>query len=147
MAHGRSRRCRVGYAPHMVKLVRTRSASPREQPEVRFRLRVHLADLIAIGPGKVDLLQAIEVHGSISAAARSLDMSYRRAWVLIDETNRAFSSPVVASGNGGQNGGGSTLTPMGLEVVRLYRAIEARATKACAPDISALLKLMAELPR
>lgn len=99
------------------------------------------ADTIAIGPGKVALLEAVKVHGSISAAARSLGMSYRRAWLLMDELNRALKSPATTSEHGGQSGGGSVLTPVGEEIVRLYRDIEARAQAACAAEIGALLKL------
>ena len=63
-------------------------------------------ETIAIGPGKVSLLEAVRKHGSISAAARSLDMSYRRAWLLIDELNRSLKSPATISEQGGQSGGG-----------------------------------------
>ena len=127
----------------MVKLLRSRTARDPLHPEVRFRMRVTAGDLIAIGPGKVALLEAIRTHGSISAAAKSLDISYRRAWVLIDETNRSLKEPAVASGHGGQNGGGSVLTPTGENVIRLYRGIEARAA-ACAAELKALLKLLAK---
>ena len=70
---------------------------PPTTADVRFRLRIRQDDSIAIGPGKVALLEAIQLHGSISAAARSLGMSYRRAWVLIDELNQALASPATAS--------------------------------------------------
>ncbi len=88
-------------------------------------------DLLAIGPGKVALLEAIAEQGSISAAARSLGMSYRRAWQLVDELNRALSTPATESGPGGASGGGSTLTPVGERIVALYRGVEARAHEAC----------------
>ncbi len=106
-------------------------------------MRVTVADLVAIGPGKVALLEAIRDHGSISAAARSLDMSYRRAWVLLQEINQSMRRPAVLSEHGGENRGGSTLTPDGEAVIRLYRAIEAQAAAACSKEISALLKLLA----
>lgn len=128
----------------MVKLLRTRTSSTPGKPDVRFRLRITHNDLVAIGPGKVTLLEAIREHGSISAAAKSLDMSYRRAWVLVDETNRSLKSPAVASGHGGQNGGGTVLTETGDELVRLYRAAEAIAAKACAAELKALVKLLAK---
>jgi molybdate transport system regulatory protein len=110
--------------------------------EVRFRLRIRQDDRIAIGPGKVALLEAIQLHGSISAAARSLGMSYRRAWVLIDELNQALGSPATASEQGGQRGGGSALTPVGDEIIRLYRSIERDAWQACAADIGTLTSLL-----
>jgi molybdate transport system regulatory protein len=112
------------------------------EPEVRFRMRVMHDGTIALGPGKVQLLEAVREHGSISAAARSLSMSYRRAWLLMDELNRALESPATVSEHGGQSGGGSTLTPVGEEIIRLYRGIEARAAAACAPEIEALKKLI-----
>ncbi|MDR3097133.1 MAG: winged helix-turn-helix domain-containing protein [Paraburkholderia sp.] len=114
----------------------------RSEPDVRFRMRVIQDGTIALGPGKVQLLEAVREHGSISAAARSLGMSYRRAWLLMDELNRALESPATVSEHGGQSGGGSTLTPVGEEIVRLYRGIEARAAAACAPEIEALKKLV-----
>nr|WP_230940209.1 winged helix-turn-helix domain-containing protein [Burkholderia pseudomultivorans] len=116
------------------------SASPK--PQVRFRMRIQQADTIALGPGKVALLEAVREHGSISAAARSLKMSYRRAWLLMDELNRSLKSPATVSEHGGQSGGGSALTPVGEEIIRLYRGIEARAYEACADDIAALTKMV-----
>jgi len=105
-------------------------------------MRVMQDDTIALGPGKVALLEAVREHGSISAAARSLNMSYRRAWLLMDELNRSLASPATVSGHGGPSGGGSALTPVGEEIVRLYRDIEMRAAAACAPEIDALKKLV-----
>jgi molybdate transport system regulatory protein len=112
-------------------------------PEARFRLRVMHDGEILVGPGRIDLLEAVRKHGSISAAARSLDMSYRRAWLLIDHTNRAMVRPAVTSEPGGRKGGGTVLTPDGEALVRLYREIEARAREAAAPELSAMLALMA----
>jgi molybdate transport system regulatory protein len=110
--------------------------------EVRFRMRVLRGSDIALGPGKVVLLEAVREHGSISAAARSLNMSYRRAWMLIDELNRSLATPATTSEPGGQRGGGSLLTPVGEDIVRLYRDIEARAYAACATEITALGRLL-----
>ena len=91
---------------------------------VNFRLRVTRGDDIAIGPGKIDLLEAIDRTGSITAAAKALGMSYRRAWLLVDTMNRCFKSPVVDAESGGRRGGGTALTPVGADVVRRYRRIE-----------------------
>ena len=110
--------------------------------EVRFRMRIMKGETIALGPGKVSLLEAVRKHGSISAAARSLDMSYRRAWLLIDELNRSLQSPATISEQGGQSGGGCMLTPVGESIVRLYRDVEAQAQAACATQIEALTKLL-----
>ena len=101
----------------------------------KTRIRVLLGSAFAIGPGKADLLQAIEQTGSISAAARSMDMSYRRAWLLIDTMNQCFRQPVVATATGGKGGGGAQITPFGRMVLRRYRAIEAQAAAAIAHDI------------
>jgi hypothetical protein len=71
-------------------------AMVRAVPKIQFRLRIVLGDNIAIGPGKVDLLEAIGATGSITAAARTLGMSYRRAWLLVDTMNRCFAAALVA---------------------------------------------------
>lgn len=113
------------------------------QAKVQFRLRVYRDDVIAIGPGKVALLEAIAETGSISAAARSIGMSYRRAWLLVDETNHTFREPVVNTATGGSRGGGTALTPLGEELVRLYRAAEIKAQAATRADVAALTKLLA----
>ncbi|WP_213233281.1 winged helix-turn-helix domain-containing protein [Caballeronia sp. NK8] len=116
---------------------------PANHPaEVRFRMRIMKGETIALGPGKVSLLEAVHKHGSISAAARSLDMSYRRAWLLIDELNRSLKSPATISEQGGQSGGGCVLTPVGESIIRLYRDVETQAQAACAGQIESLTKLL-----
>lgn len=109
----------------------------------QFRLRIYRDHDIAIGPGKIDLLEAIAETGSISAAARQLGMSYRRAWLLVDEINRLLVSPAVQTASGGAHGGGTALTPLGQEVVLRYRAVESAARMAAAADIAALSRLIA----
>src|SRR5262245_59161576 len=98
--------------------------------DIRLTVRVDFGADRALGPGKIRLLEAIRQTGSISQAGRSLDMSYRRAWLLIDDMNRCFREPVVAAQLGGAKGGGAALTTFGEELVRKYRAIEAQATAA-----------------
>ena len=115
----------------------------RETAEAHFRLRIVKGADIAIGPGKIDLLEAIGSTGSIASAARSLGMSYRRAWLLVDMMNRCFEGPVVVAGAGGPRGGGARVTPLGAEVVRRYRRIEAAAKRAGAADLTALMRLLA----
>jgi molybdate transport system regulatory protein len=107
---------------------------------VQFRLRFSRGDDIAVGPGKVDLLEAIEASGSISGAARSLGMSYRRAWLLVDTMNRCFRAPLVEAEAGGKRGGGARLTRLGAEVIERYRRIERDAARAGAADIRALAR-------
>jgi len=109
-------------------------------PRVQFRLRFSRGDDIAVGPGKVDLLEAIEASGSISGAARSLGMSYRRAWLLVDTMNRCFRAPLVEAEAGGRRGGGARLTRLGAEVIERYRRIERDAARAGAADIRALTR-------
>jgi len=110
--------------------------------EPRFRLRIGADKELALGPGKVALLEAIRDTGSISAAGRKLRMSYRRAWLLVDALNRAFVHPVIETTTGGREGGGTSLTATGQEIVRRYRKIEALATAASSKEISAITRLM-----
>jgi molybdate transport system regulatory protein len=97
-----------------------------------------VSDQVRLGPGKVDLLELIDRHGSISEAARSMDMSYRRAWLLVAELNQGFRKPVVSAQTGGKGGGRAELTEFGREIVKRYRAIEKDARKAVAPHLNAL---------
>jgi molybdate transport system regulatory protein len=96
----------------------------------RLTLRVDFGPGRSIGPGKIRLLEAIERTGSISQAGRSLGMSYRRAWLLIDDMNQCFRHVVVSARPGGSQGGGAVLTTFGAELVRDYRAIETAAEVA-----------------
>lgn len=113
------------------------------EPTVQFRMRVYRDDAIAIGPGRITLLEAIDRSGSISAAARQLKMSYRRAWLLVNDTNNALKQPAVTSSEGGASGGGSRLTETGRALIRHYRNIEAEAARAAQADIAALTALIA----
>ena len=88
-----------------------------------------------LGPGKIALLEAIHATGSISAAGRSHQMSYRRAWLLVEELNKLFAEPLVSAHPGGVKGGGATLTPMGEKVVALYRSAEKKMRDAAAAEI------------
>ncbi|ASL48036.1 Molybdenum-pterin-binding protein MopA [Burkholderia sp. AD24] len=130
----------------MADIAKTKPAPAKKnakvRPEVRFRMRIRTGDTVALGPGKVELLEAVREFGSISAAARSLDMSYRRAWLLIDELNRSLKSPATHSEQGGQSGGGCTLTPVGETIIRLYRNVEVEAERSCAKQIAELTRLI-----
>lgn len=91
-----------------------------------------------IGPGKIALLEAVREHRSISAAARELDMSYRRAWMLLDALNKSFKAPVVTTATGGKQGGGAELTATGEQIVKLYRELEKAAHSSTSPHLKAL---------
>lgn len=119
-------------------------ASESLQPRLRFRLI--LGRSIAIGPGKADLLTAIVETGSISAAGRSMGMSYKKAWYLIDTMNRCFREPLVAASKGGSSRGGAHLTAMGEKVLELYRSIEYQASEAAAHDLDAFSDLVVDEP-
>jgi molybdate transport system regulatory protein len=108
----------------------------------RLSIRIDLASGDRIGPGKVALLEAIQSTGSISAGARSLGMSYRRAWLLVEEVNRALREPAIAAETGGRSGGGAVLTPVGKRVIALYRAIETNARTAASQQFHAMGKLV-----
>lgn len=90
------------------------------------RVRILMADGMVLGPGKVDLLEAIGRTGSISAAGRELGMSYRRAWLLVDALNHMFPNALVTASPGGSRGGGAKLTDYGRGVAAAYRRVEAR---------------------
>ncbi|MCC6204883.1 MAG: winged helix-turn-helix domain-containing protein [Hyphomicrobiales bacterium] len=106
-------------------------------------LRINLDPEGRLGPGKIDLLENIAAFGSISAAARGMDMSYKRAWDLVEELNRLFPKPLVSAKTGGRRGGGAELTPAGLSVVARFRAIERAAQSAAEPHLAALQKEVA----
>jgi len=105
-------------------------------------LRLNFGGDRALGPGKIRLLELIQETGSISAAARVLEMSFKRAWCLVDELNGMFRNIVVASKTGGHRGGGAALTETGLLVIRLYRDFEQRADDASATPVRALALLL-----
>ena len=109
-----------------------------KRARIELKPRLVVGDSIAMGPGKADLLEHIAEAGSISAAAKKMQMSYKRAWMLVEEMNAAFALPLVASARGGQGGGGARLTEAGDEVLRLYREVVARSEAAAAEPIAAL---------
>ena len=112
-----------------------------------LRLRLQLAPGIALGPGKADLLDGIRETGSIAAAGRRMRMSYKRAWQLVEELNRAFDKPLVASSKGGSGGGGAELTRAGEDVLARYRRMHAACCEAVATDLVALNRHLSGEPR
>jgi len=111
---------------------------PGEAPMPSLSLRINLDPAGRIGPGKIELLEQIAAFGSISAAARNMEMSYKRAWDLVEEMNRLFGKPVVSAQTGGRRGGGAQLTEVGLAIVSRFRAIERAAQTVAARHIDAL---------
>jgi molybdate transport system regulatory protein len=106
----------------------------------RVRISIVFGSGARIGPGKAKLLESIRDNGSISAAAREMGMSYKRAWLLLDSMNQAFTEAVVTAAPGGSGGGGATLTPFGAEVLQRYRSIHERASAMAADDVAALAR-------
>lgn len=107
---------------------------------VNIKLTVHFESGARLGPGKAQLLSGIRETGSISAAARAMGMSYKRAWVLLDSTNQTFTEPVVVAVSGGPGGGGARLTPFGEEVLERYQRMLERATASVSADVDALAR-------
>ena len=101
-------------------------------------VRIDLDREDRIGPGKIQLLENIRALGSISAAGRAMDMSYKRAWDLVDEINRICRRPAVERQTGGRNGGGAALTAFGVSLVARYRKIERNAASAVRKELAAL---------
>ena len=108
------------------------------RPLPSLSVRIDLDTEGRIGPGKIQLLEKIREFGSISAAGRAMDMSYKRAWDLVDEINRICRQAAVDRQTGGKNGGGAALTPFGESLVARYRKIERDAAIAVRKDLEAL---------
>ena len=110
----------------------------REAMATRLTIRLDFELGRRLGAGKIALLESIETTGSISAAGRAHQMSYRRAWLLVDELNQLFSTPLVAAHHGGAKGGGAALTDQGRRIVALYRDAEAKMRAAAQGEIEAI---------
>jgi molybdate transport system regulatory protein len=111
----------------------------------RVTIRLDFDESRRLGPGKVALLESIGETGSISAAGRAHAMSYRKAWLLVDELNRMFASPLVAARPGGVKGGGAELTDAGRQVAALYRAAELKMRAGAKAEIARIERALAEI--
>lgn len=110
---------------------------------VKIKIQLEVNDNIALGPGKADLLEAIQEKGSISAAAVHMGMSYKRAWDLVNTMNKSFKQAVISTSVGGGKGGGAQVTDFGSQVLVQYRAIEAKTALALKAEMSDLLLMLA----
>ncbi len=117
-------------------------ASKAVRPPLRLRFRLVADKDFAFGPGKADLLGHIADSGSISAAGRAMSMSYKKAWTLVDDMNKAFAEPLVDASKGGAAGGGARLTAQGEAVLARYRALEAQAEAAFAAELEGFARLL-----
>ena len=124
----------------------TSKGNTAQERRAGMTIRVDFGAFGYLGPGKVQLLELIDKHGSISSAGKQMGMSYRRAWLLVDEINQTFREPLVEKQMGGSGGGGASLSALGRDVVARYRAIQKAAAKACAQDLTALTKALPEQP-
>jgi molybdate transport system regulatory protein len=104
-------------------------------PFVHVRVRVDFDTGASLGPGKVALLEQVQACGSLSQAARVLGLSYRRAWLLLDDLNHSFAEPAVVTATGGRRGGGAALTPFGRALIERYRELERVAEKQAARSL------------
>jgi molybdate transport system regulatory protein len=127
-------------------MVAVKSRAGKGADGLKPQIRIMFRKAIAMGPGKADLLEAIAGTGSISAAARRLGMSYRRAWLLVDTMNQCFDRPLVQTATGGSHGGGARVTELGHEVIRRYRDMDLKATAAVARELAEFSRLMARSP-
>ena len=109
-------------------------------------LRINLGTKPIFGHGKAKLLEAIDKYGSISAAARNIDMSYRRAWLLTDSMNKNFILPLIESSLGGKGGGGAKLTKEGKKVLKLFREMELKAQNSLVKEKLNFSKLISDKP-
>jgi molybdate transport system regulatory protein len=112
--------------------------------QLNIRIRLKHGQQVVLGPGKAQLLAGITETGSIAAAGRKMEMSYKRAWMMIEGMNAAFGGPLVEKNRGGSTGGGATLTPLGSEVLSLYIQLIDAAEKATLDQCSALEALLAK---
>ena len=136
--------CSMRNAPR--KSSRRAAALVGDLRHAALTIRIDFGAFGYLGPGKIALMELISKHGSISAAGKDMGMSYRRAWLLVDEINQIFREPLVEKQMGGSGGGGARLTRLGRDIVGRYRAIEGACAMASAADLRALRASLASRP-
>ena len=97
--------------------------------EITVRVRIYFGQNLAIGPGRIELLEGVQRSGSLAQAARDMGMSYRRAWLLMQSLNESLRSPASLAARGGRRGGGATVTPTGRALIETFRRMENKATR------------------
>ena len=112
-----------------------------KQPKAKLWIKVDLGEGRQIGPGKIALLKAIERERSIAGAARALEMSYRRAWLLVDEMNRDLAAPVVETRIGGRQRGGAVLTELGADLIELFEGLRSKVEAQSAGPLERIARL------
>ncbi|WP_072035327.1 winged helix-turn-helix domain-containing protein [Dickeya fangzhongdai] len=111
-------------------------------PLILVRPRIYIGDTASIGPGKIDLLRYIGQSGSLSAAARTLDIPYKRAWFLVNNLNESLGQPVVSALTGGKGGGGMTLTPLGQRLIHSYDLLQTHLNEFAREELDAIHALL-----
>jgi len=106
------------------------------------KIRILSGDELAMGPGKADLLDQINKTGSIAAAGRAMNMSYKRAWDLVETMNKCFKTPLVEKSKGGATKGGAIVTPFGIEILKKYRSIQKKALNTIKNDVDDFQKFL-----
>ncbi|MCP5382560.1 MAG: winged helix-turn-helix domain-containing protein [Kordiimonadaceae bacterium] len=114
----------------------------KNDEDYSVKIRVLSRDELAMGPGKADLLDQIIKTGSIAAAGRAMNMSYKRAWDLVETMNNCFKTPVVEKSKGGAAKGGAVVTPFGKEILDQYRSIQKKAHSAIKNDVDDFQKFL-----
>ena len=115
--------------------------SKEKSPTIKMRIRVYAGDRM-LGPGKIQLLESIANTGSLSAAAKGMEMSYMRAWKLVQELNRDPARPMIEISRGGRSGGSASLTSLGNKILRLYEAMDRAASRAANANGLKLARLL-----
>lgn len=113
---------------------------------LKLKAQILCGDEPAIGPGRAELLEAIEAGGSISAASRATGISYRKCWLMVDAMNRCFAAPLVTAGVGGGRDRGARLTDAGHSALKAFRTLEGRIEAAVAPELAALDTMLRKAP-
>ncbi len=133
-------------SPHILDAENEQSkatVTSTSSPRLKLSLRLMHGEDIALGPGKAELLATIAKTGSISSAGKSMGMSYRRAWMLVDVMNRCFKSPLVETAKGGSHGGGAWLTPFGEKILAQYQIMDTAAKQVANAYLGLFDQLMA----